>query len=464
MSARRDLPAPRVAASAVAPASLPPVRPPARDRVLASRGALWAAFTAVHGWLALVGVVLVPARAFWDLDLYRYWASLALDDGRWPVLDDAWVYPAGALVPVVAPALTGARTTAGYALGWCVLVTVLDAIAVAVLLRAGRRAGRDGPAGPVIPTGAWWWLAFLAALGPVAMGRLDAVVAPLCVVALVSAARRPVLAATLLTAGAWVKVAPGVLLLPLVATARRPVRTVVLPAAAVCVVVVGAVAAAGGLGRIASFVTEQGQRGLQVESVAATPWVLAAVVDDRVEIGFDRRISTWEVTGPGTTTAVAVLGVVLPLAVAALAVLLLRSTAARDDGDADATAATDVLLWGALAATTVLLMTNKVGSPQLIGWLAAPVVVALTLRRPAAGDGSDPGWRTTGAGVLAIAALTQVVFPWGATAVVTSEPVVTAVLAVRNAGLVVLLVVALRRLTRAAARPPARRARGGRRP
>ncbi len=426
---------------------------PGVDRpLLRSRAALWTAFAVVHGWLAVVGVVLLPARAFWDVDLYRYWASLALDAGRWPVLHDTWVYPAGAILPVVAPALTGARSTPGYAVGWCVLVTVLDALAVAVLLRAGR-----------VPTGAWWWLAFLAALGPVAMGRLDAVVAPLCVVALAVAARRPALSATLLTAGAWIKVAPGALLLALVAVVRRPVRSVVVPAAAVSLVVVAAVAAGGGLTRIAGFVTEQGRRGLQVESVAATPWVLAGLVDDRVRIAFDQRISTWEITGPGTATAVAVLGVALPLAVAGLAVLLVRATATRRwsarrvtapvGGHATADPAptatpagsADALLWGALAASTLLLVANKVGSPQLVGWLAAPVVVALTTAAP------QRAWTAVGAGVLTIAALTQVVFPFGADGVVSGDPVVSVVLAVRNAGLVVLLVVALRRLARAAA-------------
>lgn len=420
--------------------------PAARPRLLGSRAAVWASFVVVHGWLAVVGVVLLPMQAFWDVDLYRFWAAVALDLGRWPVLDVPWVYPVGAVVPVVAPGLTGARTTAGYATAWCVLVTVLDALAVAVLLRTSP-AGR--PARAAVPHGVWWWLAFLLALGPVALGRLDAVVAPLCVLALVTAARRPALAAVLLTVGAWIKVAPGALLLPLVAVARRPVRTVVLPAALACAVVVGAVAAGGGLARIAGFVTEQGRRGLQVESVAATPWVLAGLVDDRVRIDLDPRLTTWEITGPGTSTAVAVLDVALPLAVAALAAILLRGAAAR--AVRCRTTPDDVLLWGALTASAVLLVTNKVGSPQLVGWLAPPVVAALTLvpTGPA-----RRRWTAVGAGVLGIAALTQVVFPLGSDAVVRGDALLGSVLAVRNAGLVAVLVVALaglRRLTRPAA-------------
>jgi hypothetical protein len=398
-----------------------------------SRTALWAAFTAVHGWLAYLGVVLIPTRGFWDVDLYRWWASLALDAGRWPVLDDPWVYPAGALGPVLAPALTGARSTVGYATGWCVMVTVLDAVAVAVLLRASR--GRA-------PVGAWWWMAFLPLLGPVAMGRLDAVVAPVTVVALAVAARHPRAAAALLTVGAWIKVAPGALLLPLAAAARRPVRDVVVPAAVVCAGVVGLVAAGGGLPRVAVFLAEQTRRGLQLESVTATPWVVAGLTDDRVRIGFDDTLVTWQVAGPGTEVAVTALGVVLPLSVLALGALLLVARARRG-GDPTA-----LLLWGALAASALLIVTNKVGSPQFVGWLAAPVAVGLTVTR-------GRTWAGVGAAVLLTAALTQLVFPLGADGLPTGDPVVTAVLVLRNLALVAVAAVAMCAVVRLALSRPA---------
>src|SRR5665648_310856 len=101
--------------------------------------------------------------------------------------------------------------------------------------------------------------------------------------------------------GAWIKVAPGILLLPLVAAVRRPGRDVVVPALVVCGVVVGAVAAGGGIGNIASFLTDQSTRGLQVESVTATPWVVASLWRDDVAIRLNDALVTWEIVGPGTT-------------------------------------------------------------------------------------------------------------------------------------------------------------------
>lgn len=413
------------------------MRPVARR----SRVALWTAFVAVHAWLTWLGVVVAPVMAFADLDLYRWWMHLGLDWSTWPVLDGPWVYPAGAMVPMLLPALGGTSSTVGYALGWCALVTALDAATTAVLLRR-EPAGLPGPAPDPSRTsdaGAWWWLAFLACLGPVALGRLDGVVAPLVVLALVAAARRPGVAAVLLTMGAWVKVAPAALLLPLVLAARRPLRTVLVPVAATCVVVVGLVAAGGGLGNIASFLVTQNTRGLQVESVGATPWMVARAWRPDVVASLDPELITWQVHGPGTSAATLVLDVVMVVALAALAGLLWF---ARLEGRAQ-----EALLPGALALATVLVVANKVGSPQFLAWLAAPVVVLLA--RP---GGTSRRWRRAVAGTaLVAAALTQVVFPWGYGDLVSGDPLVTLVLALRNVALVVLLGLAVAGLARATA-------------
>jgi hypothetical protein len=384
---------------------------------------LWGAFLLAHAWLVLLGVAVVPGEAFHDVDLYRWWAHLSLAEGRWPVLDEPWVYPAGALVPVLLPAFVTTTSTAGYALVWSAMVTALDVLALRVVLtrvRGGRRAG-------------WWWTAFLVLLGPVAVGRLDAVVAPLMVLALVVALRRPALASALLTAGAWVKVAPGALLLPVVAAARRPWRDVVLPAAGVCVAVVGAVTLGGGLDRVAGFLTEQTGRGLQVESVTATGWVLAARVRQDVVVGLNEELVTYEVHGPGTQAAADLLDLVLPLAVAAVAAVLLL---ARRRGRAAA-----AFLPGALTLVAVLVVANKVGSPQLLAWFAAPAMLLVAARRTWS-HGAAPL-------LLAAAAATQLVFPWGYLALLDGSLPVTLTLVLRNLLLVAVLVVAAVGLVRA---------------
>ena len=249
---------------------------------------VWLLFAAVHAWLAYLGTG-PESGSFADVELYRRWVETGLTTGTWPVLDGPWVYPVGALLAMLAPALADVASPTAYAAAWCLLVTVLDAVAVALMLRRGR-SGRLGAA---------WWLVFLALLGPVAMGRIDAIVGPMSVVALLLALAHPRVSTVLVTAAAWIKVAPGAAILPVLLTARRPWRDVVLPGFVVCVVVVGTVAALGGADHVASFVQEQEQRGLQVESVAATPWLVANLFAPAAVIEFDATIVPTRSRGPG---------------------------------------------------------------------------------------------------------------------------------------------------------------------
>jgi len=388
---------------------------------------VWVTFAVVHLWIAFCGVVWIPQEVFWDLSLYRSWISEGLLSGHWPVLDEPWVYPAGALVPLLAVgALLGGDDTA-FAAGWTVLVTALNLVTVAWLLR--RPGGRAA---------ATWWMAFVLALGPVAVGRLDALVPPLAILALLAVARRPRVAAVLLTVGAWVKVAPGALLLPVVAALRRPWRDAVVPALVVSALVVGTVVALGGAGHLTSFLSAQGGRGMQLEAVGASPWLLWGLFSPSVERAFDPDIITFEVYGPGVTAAVLVLDVVFVVATAVTAWLVWR----RRRGGADPLPAPELLARGSLLVMLTLIVTNKVLSPQYIVWLVAPVAVALAL--------GLPGWRRTAWSVLAVATATQVVFPWLYDDVIDGWPFATLVLVARNVALVVLWVGA----ARACLRPP----------
>lgn len=391
---------------------------------------------------------LRPAETFWDIDLYRWWMWLGTHEGVWPVLDEPWVYPVGAIAPMLVAAVGGTGYGPGFALAWSLGVTAVNALGLVALLHAPRVVGHRHIERTT--TGAWWWVGFTALLGPVAIGRLDAVVAPLVIAALVVALRHPRTAAVLLTVGAWVKVAPGALLLALVVVVRRPWRDVVAPAALVCAGVVSFVVLGGGRENLLSFLSEQGERGLQVEAVGATPWLLASLVSSDLRVELNAPLVTWEVHGPGTQEVADVLGVLFVVGLAAAGVFLWWC--ARRLGPrlwSDDTARAQLLVRGALLVATLLIVLNKVGSPQYVGWVAPPVAVALALRLP--------GWRATAWLVAGIAGATQLVFPWTYSQITAGGPGATALLAVRNAALVVLAVMVVVALVRDARAEPADR-------
>jgi hypothetical protein len=297
------------------------------------------------------------------------------------------------------------------------MVTLLDAIAFSVLLGRARLSRRRRAA-------AWWWVGFLAVLGPIALGRIDAVTVPIAILGLLWAAGRPRVAATLLTIGAWVKVWPAALVAALVVASRRRMEVVTI-AAALSVGIVAVSLLAGSGANALGFVAEQAGRGLQVEAPVAVAWLWAIVAGSKtVTIEYDRDILTFQIQGPGADAAA---GLTTPVMVVAVAVvLLLGIRAARRGAPLGA-----LLAPLALAFVVVLMLANKVGSPQFVTWLTAPVVLGIVLG----------GRRFTVPAVLAaaIALLTQVIYPYWYGWLLVADPAFVLVLTGKVALLVALL-------------------------
>ena len=190
------------------------------------------------------------------------------------------------------------------------------------------------------------------------------------------------------------------------------------------------------------FVAGQTGRGLQIEAPAATPYLWGAVAGaDGFGLYYDRDMLTFQATGPGVA---AVAAMTTPLmAVLAAAILLVGAWQVRRG-------IPFVRLFPVLALALVLtlIVTNKVGSPQFETWLLPVVVFALAVDRRR--------WQVLAAAVVAVCALTQLVYPILYGGVLTPEPIAVTVLTARNLLLIALLVWMTVRLVRPA--PAARRA------
>ena len=324
----------------------------------------------------------------------------------------------GALaIPWLASAVVGGTGTFGM---WLVLAALATDAAFTLLL-----SRQQDPADPW-PVGVW--LLAAPVLGALFVARLDLLVGILVAVGLLLVARSPRLAAGVLAVATALKLWPVLLLPALVAaTTRRRV------AAATLLVVGGGVAAAtvlvAGWPRLVSPLGYQSERGLQVESVAATPVMLARLADpSRWQVGYARSKS-YEVVGPAVQALLSVSTLLSVLLLAGVAVLswraLRRGSVLTPEG----------LVWLALAAVTGFMVVSKVLSPQYLLWLLPMVCVGLLLA-------PGPALRRWATGLLVVAALTHLVYPIGYSALVFPEdgsPVVVGLLTVRNVLLVLLL-------------------------
>ncbi|MEQ1736556.1 MAG: hypothetical protein ABL886_09165 [Rhodoglobus sp.] len=385
--------------------------------IVASQITLWAAFVGVHFWLGLLNLY-APGLPLGDVTIvYKFWMDQAIIANYWVGIDSSFVYPIVALVPMLIAYAFGPEL---YANTWLSMVMVLNAVAFGFVTDWGRARGRTAPA--------WWWLAFLVVLGPIALGRIDSVTVALAVVGVLLLARAPHVAVAVLAVATWIKVWPAALLGAAVIALRGRLRIVAVALATSAIIMAIAVAIGSGA-NLFSFITEQTGRGLQIEAPISTGWLWrAAGGDASTFVYYDQQILTFQVSGPGVEAVAALMTPVLALA--ALAVCFLGIRAVRAGVQAG-----DVLAPLSLALVSTLIAFNKVGSPQFIGWLAVPIVLGLASH--AAGHGRS--FRTPAVMVLAVGALTQVVYPTFYTELLSLSVPILIVLASRNVLVFVIL-------------------------
>jgi len=371
------------------------------------RSLLWPGFIVVH--LVLAAVCLAPGptgASFNDVTgFYRVWVDNAIHGYGWPAIDAPWVYPIVALVPMLIPRIAG---DAGYGALWVLLVSLLNAAAFAALI--GR------PTAPRVRA-AWYWLLALLALGPVSLGRLDIVSVALAILAIVAVATRPWLAGVLLALGTWVKFWPAALIVAFVVASKERWKVLVGALGTSIVVIAGALWLLHAR-YLFSFVGQQSGRGLQIESVFASPllWAMRAGVPG-LHIYYDTKIYTFQIAGPGASVLAAAANWALPIAV--IGTVLLGAYATLRKGEP---VYVTVLL--ALALTVGFCVFDKVGSPQYQSWFPVPVMLGLMV--------AGRRFRVPAVLVMISLFLTQLIYPWFYDGLTGGKLAMIAAVTVRN--------------------------------
>lgn len=401
---------------------------PVRRGLNTGRGLL-AGFIVVHlVFLVFAASLSLRGEAFSDTFIYREWAMAGFNDANLSGGPSPWVYPILALIPMAVAGLAGPGP---FFFLWVLMTTLLNGWA---LLKLTSR-GNDSQS---IPAG-WWWLAFTFLMGWLGFARVDGLTAPLVLVALAYGVKRPFVASVLLAIGTWVKVWPAAIMLALFAVVKNRLL-VVLAGIATTAGVVALAAALGSVPKLLNFLTQQGDRGMQLEATFTTPWLWLSVLNvggSRMYMNTD--INSMQVDGPGTATMSVLMQPLLVLAallVAGLTFWALHN--GKQHKVAGGVDRTELLLAGALTLATAFVVFNKVGSPQFMVWLGPAVAVGLAH--------SWREWRVPAAMLIAIAVATYFIYPLFYDALSHNNPWMALVLTIRNVLLVVLFLWSVRRL------------------
>lgn len=369
------------------PTPLPADRPAAARR----RWTDWAIWLV----LRLVALAIIIGWIPWpelvnDLTIYGTWVTDTLQFGRFPT-DEMWQYP-----PLAGPVFVAGAWLPGQRLGFALLFLAFDAAIMAML---ARQAGRSG-----LSAGTRLWALLPVIVGPLLLARFDVVPTAFAVAAVLAAAR-PAASGVLAAIGAWLKVWP---LLVLAAVRRPDLPRAALGALGASAVIAGVLAVS--TEEPMSFLTGQRDRGLQIESLAAWPFLVARALGAPVEVVYRYGAHEVEAAGVDLVARGATLATLLLLALVAIQ---------RLRGALEPLPGADV----ALATVLFSVATSRVFSGQYFIWLLALAAVCL----------ADPVTRMRRTIWLLIAAglATHLVYPWLYSALLAGSPIAVLVQTVR---------------------------------
>jgi Glycosyltransferase family 87 len=349
----------------------------------------------VIGWLItrlLMLVILASFESFVVGDVYYYHRKInALFSAG---LDRTlYEYPTPVVWILWLPYGASLGNRVGYLVAFLIFMLALDALFTYALWRS---AGRQHD------TAIDFWLIFVPLIGPLSYLRFDMLPAVLAGGALLAARRKPWVTGALTGLGAAIKLWPALLIGAFMSyrADRRP--------AGIAFVVVGFGLALislifGGWLRLISPLTWQSDRGLQIESIWATPLMLARAVKPDYWTVDMSRYQAYEIFGSGVEAWVMISNIATLFGLALIILLTIR--AFRYDGS------TPVAIGFVIVAiVAIMTITNKTLSPQYLLWLGGPMAALLAFR-PHALPGEKPAINRMAGQLLILALLTQLVYP-----------------------------------------------------
>lgn len=223
-------------------------RPFARDYIV------WAS---VRAWALLAGLQLFPYPSghalFDDVDLYDRWAHQILQ-GHFPIYDVKWQYP-----PLAAAVFVAGYVLSPHRIGFALVALAADFAIMRLLDRKARTAATRLPV--------YIWLATPILMGPIVLGRYDVFPTLFAVAALLAAGGW--WAGPFWAVGGMLKMWPGLGLLSVKRGSHLKTGLTFVVTAFVGMFLVLQWFPAG-----MYFLHHEKDRGIQVESVAALPFML----------------------------------------------------------------------------------------------------------------------------------------------------------------------------------------------
>jgi len=310
----------------------------------------------------IITLVLPYPEGIWlkgDVDSYNFWAK-GLVQGIFPIDDSMWQYPPLAGIVFAIPQwIVGNSLT-----GFIAFMAIFDLLILITLLITGlNRFNTNSTTTSFYGlSGAWFWVLWPIVMGPLTLTRFDVVptfFALLALIALSNKKVRPYLSGFLLSIGALVKLWPMLLLVIYPKAVLTKVSTSFISTAVLFLLFMSTWSVG-----FTNFLNNQSSRGLQVESIAASPFVLAKFFGKNVEYPF--QYGSLEVNAQFASQIAVMLNLLTIIVFAVILVLNYQNRLSYLD-----------LVDKSLVIVMISISLSRVFSPQFWVWIGGLAALAL---------------------------------------------------------------------------------------
>jgi hypothetical protein len=310
----------------------------------------------------IITLVLPYPEGIWlkgDVDLYNFWAK-GLVQGIFPIDDSMWQYPPLAGIVFAIPQwIVGNSLT-----GFIAFMAIFDLLILITLLITGLNRFNTNSTSTSFYglSGAWFWVLWPIVMGPLTLTRFDVVptfFALLALIALSNKNVRPYLSGFLLSIGALVKLWPMLLLVIYPKAVLSKVSASFISTAVLFLLFMSTWSVG-----FTNFLNNQSSRGLQVESIAASPFVLAKFLGKNVEYPF--QYGSLEVNAQFASQIAVMLNLLTIIVFALILVLNYQNRLNYLD-----------LVDKSLVIVMISISLSRVFSPQFWVWIGGLAALAL---------------------------------------------------------------------------------------
>lgn len=359
-------------------------------------------------------------KAFSDTYIYRDWAEESARQGKWLGINENWVYPTLAFIPLIISNCLGKNIFLAL---WLIVIIILNFTALFIIIYNNKQRIMHKNNKTIYTL--WIWLLFISLLSLLYFMRIEGITAPIVLIVLMYKFTKPMLSTILLNVVIWIKLWPMAIFVSYFIITKKKMTVIYTTVIFYILLFFLCIFLKGKLYYLFSFIKFQNLRGMQVESIFSTPflWMFSLNIKN-ITVHMNESINSVEIYGLNFLNLEYVIYFffILALSINVLVTLI--------NFNKNVYCKNNLFLISSFNIICSLIVFNKVGSPQFMIWLMPNIIAGLLQ--------FFKFWKSFASVFFVIILCTYIIYPLFYEKLICGNIVVVSILTLRNILILVL--------------------------